>query len=243
MNPELEKLHNRLINNCKDKNKKGCQNGIIIENGQFVDCPCMEQFKKQAVVISANIPRKYRDFKLSNLTDNFRNENISPLKIINKYVSNIAYNIEQGYGLFFQSAAGLGKTALSCWILMKALQVGKTAYYTQYNDLITLFYNKLDYDRTVDVEAQIQSIMRADIVCIDRIDSGYLKNSNDYAYSKIDEIINHLYNNQAALLLTSNVIKQEIKGPFTSISDELVEIILTGTPYRSDSKAIREIMT
>lgn len=238
MNVELQKLYDKTVRACK----LACTDGIILTDGEFKDCTCLTVFRKKATVINANIPRKYRDFRLSHLTGNFQDQNAGPMKIITKYAENLARNIDSGYGLFFQSEAGLGKTALSCWLLMKALAIGKKGYFIQYSDLITLFYRNLNFEDKEETQAAIDQINDADIVCIDRIDNGYIK--NDYALSKVDQIFNMLYNNQTALIVTSNAVRDQLSSfQFMGTLDETVDIVLTGAPYRNDSKAIREIMS
>lgn len=232
-NSYLNNLYTKTVVACPKK----CTGGYILKGDSFEACSCMIEFQKIAKYYTSGIPKKYYDFNLRNLTVSFKKDNELPLKIISTYVDNIAYNISRSNGLYFQSDPGLGKTALSCWVLMQAINNNLNAYFIKYSDLIKLFFDELSQLQ----DEKLDSIRKADIVCIDRIDRGYATD-NSYAFKRVDEIFSHFYDNGTAIIVTSNVARDSCDFPFGSLLDELVDIIFTGTPYRNNLKTLRDIM-
>jgi len=76
---EVENLKNSLIGKfCKNK----CDGkGAFLKNNTFINCSCVEEFEKKLRLIQSNIPKKYWEFDLRNLTKEYSDNNKLPLKI------------------------------------------------------------------------------------------------------------------------------------------------------------------
>ena len=230
----LETLRKKIINSCKE-----CNDGIKFINGEFIDCECMKEFKRQSEFTSANIPKKHYDFDLRRLTDDFKNQNEKPLKIVYKYLDGLSKNIENGNGLFFQSETGLGKTALSCLILMRAINKGYKGFFIKFTDLINLFFTSMESEVSMD---QLEYIKSCDIICIDRIDYGHIK-GDSYIEKRIDETFSSIYDNKIALLLTSNASRSNLDYTFIHLLSDLVDIVFVGIPFRDSARTLDNIMS
>jgi DNA replication protein DnaC len=230
----INELYDEIVRSCKK-----CDNGIIVKDGEFVDCECMVRFKKLGLLEMSGIPKRYREFDLRNLTVEFRKQNEKPLFIIKKYIERLNQMVENGTGLFFQSAPGLAKTALSCYILIQAIDQGYKVSFIKYEELISAFFRVLDHDK--DSEDRLYYIRNSRIVCVDRIDQGYM-DSDSYAYKRVDELFSHLYDHQVSLLVTSNTTRENLKFPFSGVLDELADIVFIGQGHRSNIKTMKSIV-
>jgi len=235
----IEKLYNKIVRSCSQ-----CKGeGVFLKGGEFAYCICMERFQKEVALLRSNIPKRYRDFTLRNLTSEFKQVNEKPLLIIRSYIDHLSSNIEQGNGLFFQSMPGLAKTALSCYILLQALRIGIHASFIRYEDLINLFFKQLNY-KDVDIDAvneKLDYIQNCSIICIDRIDKGHVEEGS-YVYQRLDAFFSRLYDENKSLLVTSSTPRNKMQFPFMSFLEDLVDIVFTGTPFRDSSRTLDSIM-
>ena len=232
------------IHTLYDKSVKACKKcggtGVLLQQDTFIDCTCMTDFKNKMSVIRSRIPSKYHKFDLRNLTQDFRANNEVALQIIRKYTEFIQDNVEQGYGLFFQAQPGLGKTSLACYILIRALHAGLKAGFIRYSDLITLTFKSLEDS---DAMSQLDYLRECDIICIDRIDHGYVQESA-YARERIDDLFSHWHSSERSLLITSNTPRKDmVSFPFSYIFNDLIDIVFVGESFRGDVNALQIIMS
>ncbi len=104
--------------------------GVVLDRETKVlkDCSCIAVFKNHTSYIGAGIPKKYWDFELSFLLEKFVKENDISINIIKNYCVKIEKMLAEGVGLYLQGVSGVAKTALSFYIMKKALNKNIPCY-------------------------------------------------------------------------------------------------------------------
>jgi len=241
---EIESLKNSIIGKvCKNK----CGgNGAFLEKGVFYNCSCVIEFEKRLRLIQANIPKKYWDFDLRNLTKEYSDGNKISLNIIKSYTSKIKEMVEKGIGLYVQGASGLAKTALSYYILKEGIKQGVVCYSISMSRLTSLFFEISKED----VKSRIDWIVNdVDLLVIDEIEKDYnIDKSNTFIGALVNDFFRSIYDKKKALIITSNLSKKSLKDSkihATNVIDrfeELVDIVLVGHSYRRQDENLKQII-
>jgi DNA replication protein DnaC len=241
---EIESLRDSIIGKfCKNK----CDGkGAILEKGVFTNCTCVVEFEKKLRLIQANIPKKYWDFDLRNLTKEYSENNKIPLAIIKSYTSKIKEMVEKGIGLYIQGTVGLAKTALSYYILKEAIKQDIVCYSISMSRLTQLLFG-------ISVESNKDRIdwiiNRVDLLVIEEIEKDYnVEKSNTFIGALVNDFFRSVYDNKKALLINSNLSKQGLRDSkvhahnITDRFEELVDIVLTGHSYRKQDENLKQIL-
>jgi hypothetical protein len=241
---EVERLKNSTIGKvCKNK----CQGkGALLKDNIFINCICVEEFEKQLRLIQSNIPKKYWDFDLRNLTKDYSKSNELPLKIIKGYTDKIKDMINKGVGLYIQGAHGLAKTALSYYILKEGIKQEIVCYSISMSQLTKLLYdirleenkNRIDWIKN-DVE----------LLVIEEIEKDYnVDQSTTFLGSLVNDFFRSLYDNKKALIINSNLTKKALRDSKIHAAnvidrfEELVDVILIGNSFRKQDENLKQII-
>lgn len=215
---------------------------------EFVDCNCIKEFRKQAVLIKANIPPKHWDFSLRNLTAVFLNDNREEVDLIKNYCNNIQAVVDAGAGLFIQGISGLAKSALAYYILKKALDSNIEGYTVRMSTLTTYLLESFKDDKIKQLLDWIKQDVR--ILVIDEIDKDYkISRVDTFSGLHVNEYLSYLYDKKVALVVTSNTpfVRTELERVHApNIVDrfmELTPITLTGESYRGRGSLLEQILT
>ena len=227
-----------------------CQGKGVILNSTadtkiLKDCSCIDIFKKHTSYIGAGIPKKYWDFELSVLAEKFTQENETALTIIDNYCAKIEKMADDGVGLYLQGVSGVAKTAIAFYIMKKALDKKIPCYSLRLSQLTKLMYESTQDDAKKDFLDFIKTETR--LLFIDEVEKDFaVGDTNKFMGSQVNDFFGYIYDNQKALIVTSNVPKSNLKKVHAfNIVDrlqELVDIVLVGESFRSSSIALNKIM-
>jgi len=121
-------------------------------------------------------------------------EDVTAFEVIKEYVKDIKNNLKEGSGLFISGTNGNGKTHLMYSILKEA---AKRKYNAAVYDFATL--KNINFEQR---DGIIENVKRLDIIGIDDIRT---QAANEYAQELFFAIINAAWNNQTAVIITSNL--------------------------------------
>ena len=220
------------------------KSGVLIVDGVFTDCACMKEFLNKVKYLTANIPRKYWDFTLRNLTKEFTDENKDPLLILQKYRENIEKAVKNGISLYVQGSVGLAKSALSYHILKNAASKGFTTYSIRMSSLTKLIFDSLKESKC---REHLEWLKRdVQLLMIDEIDKDYkIGDLNQFAAIQVNEFFNMVYERKKALIVTSNIPKSELgKIHASNVVDrleELIDIVFTGRSFRKQGGSLDKL--
>ena len=241
---EVESLRISLIGKfCNNK----CQGrGAILKDSIFNSCICVEEFEKHLRLLQSNIPKKYWDFDLRNLTKDYSKNNELALKIIKNYSDKIREMVDKGVGLYVQGSHGLAKSALSYYILKEAIKSDIVCYSINMSQLTKLFYDI----REEGSKERIDWIKEyVELLLVEEIEKDYnVDKSNTYAGSMVNDFFRAIYDNKKALILTSNLTKDALRKNKVHAEnvidrfEELVDVILTGDSFRKQNENLKQII-
>lgn len=211
-----------------------------------MDCSCMREYQNKLGYLEANIPEKYWDFTLRNLTGEFIKENKMGLTVLQKYREKIDGDvINFGLGLYIQGSVGLAKSALAYHTLKHALNKNLISYSIRLSSLTKLIFDSLKDTRA---RQQLDWIkMHVQIFMIDEIEKDYKVGSLDqFAGIQLNEFFSMLYEKKKALIITSNIPKSELRNihadNVVDRLEELVDIVFTGQSFRKPNIALNTLM-
>ncbi len=174
-----------------------------INNRRVTRCDCQFQEQGQSLLTTAHIPRRYQHCELSNYTTDFPGAHVSLARahlMASKFVDE--YDPRDGTGLLFIGSIGTGKTHLAVGIVKELIRTrGVTCLFYDYRELLKEIQNS--YNPTVQTTelAILRPVFDADVVVIDEI-GGQV--SSEWVWDTVSLIINTRYNDQRAVILTTN---------------------------------------
>ena len=240
---DVDDLKNLIIgktcnNACEGK-------GVIVKNHMFIDCTCSKEFQNNIQLLLANIPKKYWDFTLRNLTKEFSASNTEPLALFQRFREEITLMIREGVGLYVYGAVGLAKSALSYYTLKYAMTKGIVCYSIRMSQLTKLIFDSLKENKYRDqldwIKHDVQLLM------IDEVDKDYnIRNLNQFAGVQVNDFFGMLYEQKKSLIVTANVPRDGLKSVHAdNVIDrfgELVDVAITGGSYRKSAGALKRLI-
>jgi DNA replication protein DnaC len=150
----------------------------------------------------------------------------------------IAYNAAHQYAaslkgwILLQGGYGCGKTHLAAAIANFTVQVGVPTLFLTVPDLLDLLRFSFDSDN-ITFEQRFEQIRNAPLLVLDDFGT---QNATAWAQEKLFQIVNYRYINKLPLVITTNVILDEIEARIRSrLQDpELVSVLRINVPdYRN----------
>lgn len=201
------------------------------------DIRAAEEFKVYLEMWRANVPLKYWEREVKDITDPYVRQTIE------KYVAKLDEAIKDGIGIYFHGNQGTGKTLAACLILKEAIRCGYKVYFTMLTEVLEKYcdgrYNK-------DARAAFASlILDADILVLDDIDKGYVSDKTTFIDSAYDYVLRTRSNNNLPMIFTSNMEKEKFttqKGlsfgssMFSLLTEHSKDVHVDGKDRRKSSK-------
>lgn len=174
-----------------------------------------ELYIKQA---KANIPVKYWDFRLPDLTWS----SIATEKL-KKYIKKLDYAKQKGIGLFLYGSNGVGKSVSAAVVLKYALQRQYTARWSMLSELISL-----SSDGVYDKEARDRfrkEVLEVDFLVIDDIGKTFVSQKSTFTSVHIDFLFRTRSNQCLPTIVTGNLPREQIATGEDSFSKGLMELL------------------
>jgi len=216
---DLQELKKAIVDSCTK-----CK-------GNNLQCSCYKKFMIEARKITAGIPKRYRNFKLSDLDSPGL---ASAVLQVDNYIKNIVDNYKNGIGLYLVGKAGSGKTALESITLSGAIEKGYNSHFTKVETLISKY---LDND--------LEDILTIDFLGIDDLGKEmHTQASSKLLGTALDIIIRNRGSNMLPTIITSNQTYHDIEIIYGEFGNGLVSLFseqllcitcnLTGVDYRKE---------
>lgn len=167
--------------------------GFILKDGYDHTCNCIKLF------------RYIRKLKLSGISSEYWTLNINKLTLekvyetlLKTYIKNLEVACKKGLGLFLFGSNGVGKTTMLSeigkWGLAKGFSV---QYLTQERYMQWISPNSNN-------ELLLNRLENAQVILLDELGKGYIKNNSNYVPAKIEEFIRRKLAEGVALSASSN---------------------------------------
>lgn len=169
-------------------------------------CACRPQLvaRNRAKSLSARIPRRYQNLSLdrppiSDIPD-------AQKRTVATYLRNLEDRLAQGRGLCFFGDVGTGKTSLAMLVSSEALRRNHTVAVYSLPRLLAEISATYDRDSGLSYLDLIDALTEVDLLHIDDLRA---KVPNPWVHEQLYSIINARYENERAVLVTSDRDKDE----------------------------------
>lgn len=208
--------------------------------GGDAECACALRFQREADGHEACVPKDFwhvEDLEITHNREAF-DERVVP------YCRRFRRVRLHGYGLFLSGTNGVGKTTFVSYVLMRAMRLGWTAYYT------TL--PKLDHDikRGFDdreARERLEWYLGSDFVAIDEVAKERFRGGagDSYTRMQVERILKQRYDESAPVILATNATFEEIgevygKSITSVIGGKYLEVMLEEGDQREHSRRTME---
>jgi len=163
--------------------------------GRNLTCSCYKGYFFELAKIEANIPTKFRNFTLANVTEP---DSQKIVKKISKYLEKLRHYRKKGVGLYLFGNPGTCKTGLGCIVLMEALKLGYSGYVTTVVEYINLLTKNFDEESGI-----VRKISDVDFLLIDDVGREY-QDEKGFVSSRLEELIRYRADNLLPTIITSN---------------------------------------
>jgi DNA replication protein DnaC len=180
--------------------------GFVIDEATNTasDCSCrpIRISRAKARRLEARLPQRFRDVAF----DRFPvNEMPAPVvATVKRYTRDIGAQLDEGRGVWLFGDVGTGKTTLAMLISKAALAAGRTVAIYSMPRLLGVLRDQIDEDGTLDYLDRLATV---DLLHIDDLGAEY---RTDWAIEQLYSIINTRYEEQRALVVTSNLGPEDL---------------------------------
>ena len=189
----LNKLQRKYLLRRKEELLKDCKHTGM--------CECRKVFHLEMKKVKANIPFKYINFELKDVT----HQAIKTEKeLVKSYIKSQAKYYKEGRGLYMWGQPGLAKTALGTIILSYALRKGYSAHYIEFQDLAEFYTKAWDFsgdERREIKEDYDEKINHVDFLMIDNLGQEIDTKINP---NILEKVIRFRVYHQLPIIYTSN---------------------------------------
>lgn len=167
-------------------------------SGVDPECSCSKRFRERSAAYEAGVPQSFWNTKPEDVT-----HNTSVFEsVIQKYVGKLRQARRRGYGLLLLGDNGVGKTMFISYVMMCAIRVGWTAYYTPMPEL--------DRDikrgfKSHELEERLQWLLTSDFLAIDEMGKERSKQDPSWMDSQVERILKMRFDDNMPTLLATNM--------------------------------------
>jgi DNA replication protein DnaC len=170
---------------------------------QVARCDCALSGRVQRLITQARIPARYEHCDFSDFNTDFRGADGS-LEVAKLIAQKFAagYPLENdGRGLLFVGAVGVGKTHLAAAVLKELLRKGIPCLFCDYRDLLKQVQNSYNPSVQITEMELLRPIFETEVVLLDEL--GAVK-PTDWVWDTVSHILNTRYNDKRTTVITTN---------------------------------------
>jgi DNA replication protein DnaC len=184
--------------------------------GIDLKCGCNKKFRIAVGKYEACIPRDFVDIDPKTIK---RNKNVFK-NIILKYVESINLALKHGYGLLLTGDNGTGKTYFMSYISNKAVESGRTVYYTT---LLQLEYLIKCGFSDKEVSNRLSWMLTSDFLILDEVGKEkQTNNKRSYMDTQVERILRQRYDNNFPVLMGTNLSIDGLKKAYGSTIGSMI---------------------
>jgi DNA replication protein DnaC len=190
--------------------------GLLVDedsNTQY-DCECRPQLiaAKKARVLSAVIPRRYRDVSFDRppvATD----IDAHVVREVRRFADRIEERLDEGRGLWFMGDVGTGKTTLAMLVSRAALDAGRTVAIYSLPTLLTEIRRTYDADVPGAYARLLDRLTAVDLLHVDDVGA---ERSNEWVLEQLYSIVNARYEAERSIVITTNLDPAQLREQITA---------------------------
>jgi DNA replication protein DnaC len=171
-------------------------------------CSCRPQrmARKRAAAVAGRLPKRFQGVSFDREPVASMNEAL--IREVRTYVRHIAERLDEGRGIWFVGGVGTGKTTLAMLISKAAMEADRTVAIYSLPRLLALLRETYDDDAEFSLNQLIDRLCSVDLLHIDDVGA---EQSSPWVLEQLYTIINTRYEDGRAVLLTTNLDRQELE--------------------------------
>lgn len=158
---------------------------------------------------AAGIPKRYYGASFESLSRDGCPETVRDMAArAYTYAMHLKENAAAGKGLLFFGEVGRMKTTLAVCVAKEAIKKGMGVYFISMPELLDMMISMSRNRDSTELQKFEKKIKNVTILILDDFGAEYPK---DWVLNKVDAIITHRYNNLKPVIITTNMLPNEIK--------------------------------
>ncbi len=178
--------------------------GFVIDeqSNTASDCRCRPQriARARAARLEARIPRRYMALTFEQLEGDMLAAFREQIRVVRRFSTRIAENLDEGRSLWIMGDVGTGKTALAMLVSRAALQAGRTVAIYSLPRLLNLIRESIEHEGGV--VGFLDTLSSVDLLQIDDVGA---ENRTDWALEQLYSIVNARYEDRRSVVMTTNL--------------------------------------
>ena len=181
--------------------------GFVIDEATntAIDCTCrpLRISRAKSRRLEARLPQRYRDVAFERFPVTEMPQPV--VAEVRRYTRDIGPNLDEGRGVWLFGDVGTGKTTLAMLVSKAALAAGRTCAIYSLPRLLNVLRDTIgSEDGTLDLLDRLATV---DLLHLDDVGA---ENSTDWVLEQLYSIVNTRYEEQRALVVTSNLGPEEL---------------------------------
>jgi DNA replication protein DnaC len=175
-------------------------------------CTCRPQrlARKRAAAVAGRLPKRFREvgFDREPIVS-IERSNPDVLREVRQYVRNVEERLAEGRGIWFVGDVGTGKTTLAMLISKAAMEADRTVAIYSLPRLLAMLRDTYDDDAAYSLSELIDRLCAVDLLHIDDVGA---EQTSPWVLEQLYTIVNTRYEDGRALLLTTNLDDDALRG-------------------------------
>lgn len=160
-------------------------------------------------VQASGIPKRYFNATFEDITFKGCPETVRPMaEDAWRYAKHLKENAEKGMGLLFFGEVGRMKTTLACCVANEAIRQGMGVFFISMPELLDNMISMSKSRDSTELVRFEEKIKNVTFLILDDFGAEYPK---DWVLNKVDAIITNRYNNMKPVIITTNMLPDEIQ--------------------------------
>ena len=181
--------------------------GFVIDEATntAIDCTCrpLRISRAKSRRLEARLPQRYRDVAFERFPVTEMPQPV--VAEVRRYTRDIGPKLDEGRGVWLFGDVGTGKTTLAMLVSKAALAAGRTVAIYSLPRLLNLLREAIGSD-----DGKLDLLDRLATVDLLHLDDVGAENSTDWVLEQLYSIVNTRYEEQRALVVTSNLGPEEL---------------------------------
>jgi DNA replication protein DnaC len=181
--------------------------GFVIDEATntATDCTCrpLRISRAKSRRLEARLPQRYRDVAFERFPVTEMPQPV--VAEVRRYTRDVGSNLDEGRGVWLFGDVGTGKTTLAMLVSKAALAAGRTVAIYSLPRLLNLLREAIGSN-----DGKLDLLDRLATVDLLHLDDVGAENSTDWVLEQLYSIVNTRYEEQRALVVTSNLGPEEL---------------------------------
>jgi DNA replication protein DnaC len=170
--------------------------------------------RKRAAAVAGRIPKAFREVSFDrNPVPDLERAFPHVLREVRRYTGSISEQLAAGRGLWFTGSVGTGKTTLAMLVSKTAMELDHTVAIYSLPRLLTMLRETFDEGTEYSLSQLMDKLCSVDLLHIDDVGA---EQTSPWVLEQLYTVINTRYEEQQALILTTNLIDPKRKRPTNS---------------------------